>query len=176
MARLTLSNGDGHVIDPSTRSCRIGRADGNDVVLEHDTHASRHHAEITSTGDSWSIRDLGSRNGTWVNGERVTECGLGDGDLVRVGSTDFVFVERFDPELTEDYVAPEPPRPGPPLSAREREILTLVAEGTTDEHIAAALFISVATVRSHLDRIRDKTGCRRRPELTRLAIHLGLIP
>ncbi|MDQ6948315.1 MAG: DNA-binding response regulator, partial [Actinomycetota bacterium] len=40
---------------------------------------------------------------------------------------------------------------------------------------ANTLFISVATIRSHLDRIRDKTGRRRRPELTRLAVELRLV-
>jgi DNA-binding CsgD family transcriptional regulator len=41
--------------------------------------------------------------------------------------------------------------------------------------IATQLFISVRTVRTHLDRIRDKTGCRRRADLTRLALSAGLI-
>jgi DNA-binding NarL/FixJ family response regulator len=62
------------------------------------------------------------------------------------------------------------------LSSRERELLGLVGQGLTDKEIAAALVISLATVRSHLDRIRDKTGRRRRPELTRLADELGLTP
>ena len=61
------------------------------------------------------------------------------------------------------------------LSTRERELITLVAQGRTDAQIAAQLFISVRTVGSHLDRIRDKTGCRRRVELTRLALSSGLI-
>ena len=61
------------------------------------------------------------------------------------------------------------------LSARERELSTLVAQGRTDAQIAAELFISVSTVRSHLDRIRDKTSCRRRADLTRLALQAGLI-
>jgi DNA-binding NarL/FixJ family response regulator len=60
------------------------------------------------------------------------------------------------------------------LSSRERELLGLVGGGLTDKEIAASLVISLATVRSHLDRIRDKTGCRRRPELIRLADELGL--
>ena len=55
------------------------------------------------------------------------------------------------------------------LTAREREILSLLADGETDADIAERLFISVSTVRSHLDRIRDKTGHRRRAELARLA-------
>jgi predicted ATPase/DNA-binding CsgD family transcriptional regulator len=60
------------------------------------------------------------------------------------------------------------------LSARERELVTLVAQGRTDAQIAAQLYISIRTVRSHLDRIRDKTGCRRRADLTRLALAAGL--
>jgi DNA-binding CsgD family transcriptional regulator/tetratricopeptide (TPR) repeat protein len=66
--------------------------------------------------------------------------------------------------------------PGPgKLSARERELVTLVAQGRTDAQIAAQLYISIRTVRSHLDRIRDKTGCRRRADLTRLALAEGLV-
>jgi len=76
--------------------------------------------------------------------------------------------------------APAPPSsqpaPGPArLSGRERELVTLVAQGCTDAQIAAQLFISIRTVRSHLDRIRDKTGCRRRADLTRLALAEGLV-
>ena len=74
------------------------------------------------------------------------------------------------------------PHPGPPaaapglatLSKRERELVTLVARGRTDAQIAAKLYISIRTVRSHLNRIRDKTGCRRRADLTRLALSAGL--
>jgi predicted ATPase/DNA-binding CsgD family transcriptional regulator len=61
------------------------------------------------------------------------------------------------------------------LSARERELVTLVAQGRTNAQIAAQLYISVRTVGSHLDRIRDKTGCRRRADLTRLALTTGLV-
>ena len=69
-----------------------------------------------------------------------------------------------------------PAAPGPgTLSARERELVTLVARGRTDAQIAAQLYISIRTVRSHLDRIRDKTGCRRRADLTRLALTTELI-
>lgn len=62
-----------------------------------------------------------------------------------------------------------------PLSQRERQVLALLAEGDRDQDIADALSISVRTVRSHLDRIREKTGRRRRPELTRLAIEKGIV-
>ncbi len=61
------------------------------------------------------------------------------------------------------------------LTPREKEVLALVAAGERDTDIAEELFISIRTVRSHLDRIRDKTGYRRRPDLTRLAIKEGLM-
>ena len=61
------------------------------------------------------------------------------------------------------------------LSARERELVTLVAQGHTNAQIAARLHISARTVTSHLDRIRDKTGHRRRADLTRLALEEGLV-
>lgn len=60
------------------------------------------------------------------------------------------------------------------LSARERQVLSLVAAGERDQDIADALEISIRTVRSYLDRIRDKTGQRRRTELTRYAIENGV--
>jgi predicted ATPase/DNA-binding CsgD family transcriptional regulator len=61
------------------------------------------------------------------------------------------------------------------LTPRERELVTLVARGHTDAQIAGQLYISVRTVSSHLDRIRDKTGCRRRADLTRLALSASLV-
>ena len=86
--------------------------------------------------------------------------------------------------MAATLLAAEGPRQSPaapatadqlPLSARERQLVTLVAHGHTDAQIAAQLYISVRTVRTHLDRIRDKTGCRRRADLTRLALSAGLV-
>ena len=74
---------------------------------------------------------------------------------------------------------PGPPQPATPgqgrLSAREGQLVALVAQGRSDAQIAAELYISIRTVRSHLDRIGDKTGCRRRVDLTRLALTAGLV-
>ena len=60
------------------------------------------------------------------------------------------------------------------LTSREQELLLLVGKGLTDKEIAAAMVISIATVRSHLERIRKKTGRRRRLELIRLTDDLGI--
>jgi DNA-binding CsgD family transcriptional regulator len=61
------------------------------------------------------------------------------------------------------------------LSARERELVTMVAQGRTNAQIAAQLHVSARTVGSHLDRIRNMTGCRRRADLTRLGLQAGLV-
>ncbi len=62
------------------------------------------------------------------------------------------------------------------LSERERDIVALLAGGATDAQIARHLYLSVNTVRSHLERIRDKTAARRRTDLVRYAIQAGIDP
>ena len=75
----------------------------------------------------------------------------------------------------------EVPPPSPPpaglaeLGPRERELVTLVAQGASNAQIAERLTISVRTVASHLDGIQARTGCRRRSDLTRLALTAGLV-
>ena len=67
----------------------IGRHGDNEIVLP-DGQVSRHHAEIVMQGGRWLITDLGSANGTYVNGKRLTGPQvLSHGDLVRVGQTQF---------------------------------------------------------------------------------------
>ena len=66
--------------------------------------------------------------------------------------------------------------PPGPLSARERQIMALLAGGASNAKIAETLFVTPNTVRTHLDRIRDKTGARNRAELTRYAIQAGIEP
>ena len=66
--------------------------------------------------------------------------------------------------------------PAVPLSAREQEIMALLAGGASNAKIAQTIFVTPNTVRTHLDRIRDKTGARNRAELTRYAIQAGIEP
>ncbi|WP_405497104.1 LuxR C-terminal-related transcriptional regulator [Streptomyces sp. NBC_00096] len=74
-------------------------------------------------------------------------------------------------------VGPDPQAaPACHVTDRERQILELVAHGETDHGIALRLGISEHTVHSHLDRLRDKIGSRRRADLTRFAITHDLIP
>ncbi|MGA8534064.1 MAG: FhaA domain-containing protein [Candidatus Tumulicola sp.] len=71
-------------------SARIGRADECDVLLA-DPSVSRAHAILETAGDEPTVRDLGSTNGTFVNGERVESKGLRDGDELRFGNTRMQF-------------------------------------------------------------------------------------
>jgi DNA-binding CsgD family transcriptional regulator len=152
----------------------IGRGVENDIVLTGDMRVSRHHAQVAERDGDWVLEDLRSRNGIYLNGQRVTESPLRDGDRIKIGGSSFVFSTEHDPMATIADTRGAELTAKPTLSPREREILGLLCRGSTDQQIAEALIISLSTVRSHLDRIRDKTGCRRRSELTRLAIEIGL--
>jgi DNA-binding CsgD family transcriptional regulator len=152
----------------------IGRDPANDVILYQDKLVSRSHAEIVLKNGQWYVVDLDSRNGTTVNGRSAHRYPLRDGDLIGVGSTTFAFVAESDPHVTEAAMVVPPDDPLVNLTEREREVLRLISEGLTDKLIAERLFISTNTVRSHLERIREKTGLRRRSEMTRFAIGIGL--
>jgi hypothetical protein len=64
----------------------IGRSSACQLVLADDT-VSRRHAELRAEDGRWLLRDLGSSNGTWVNGRRVIEAEVRPGDLVQLGAT-----------------------------------------------------------------------------------------
>jgi hypothetical protein len=70
----------------------VGRLASCDVCLA-DANTSRQHAAFVAEGAGWRIEDLGSTNGTLVNGERVDSLRLRDGDVVVVGVTELVFHE-----------------------------------------------------------------------------------
>jgi pSer/pThr/pTyr-binding forkhead associated (FHA) protein len=157
----------------------IGRSPDNDIVLSNEPTVSRRHAELVHDGSGWAVRDLGSHNGTYVNGVRVAEDqthAITPSDVVGVGNVTVRLLPGADVDgmTVEDASGLDAHRLLTALSQREREVLALVAAGRTDEQVATELYISVKTVHSHLDRIRDKTGLRRRAELTRLAVRLGL--
>ena len=69
---------------------RIGRALDNDIVVS-DASVSRHHASIEYRHGGFVVRDLGSQNGTWLAGQRVSEVSLGSGDALRLGDAVFTF-------------------------------------------------------------------------------------
>jgi Nif-specific regulatory protein len=93
---MTLGNRAGTIIrlDPAKEN-RIGRGLECVVVLE-DPLCSRVHAIIRREDDRWVLSDADSRNGSFVNGQKVDDATLVDGCRIRVGSTEFCFHDDFD--------------------------------------------------------------------------------
>ena len=83
---LEVLDGDrvGDVVPVGDRAVRIGRRPGNDLILA-DEKTSGVHAEVVPEGDRHVLRDLGSTNGTFLDGKRVTELVLTPGDEVTIG-------------------------------------------------------------------------------------------
>ncbi len=75
----------------------IGRSSSSDIVLD-DQKVSRNHAVIKRRGSAFVVRDLGSRNGTWLGEKRVDAETLGPGDTVRVGDAQIVYKAAFEAE------------------------------------------------------------------------------
>ncbi|MEO8246692.1 MAG: DUF3662 and FHA domain-containing protein [Chloroflexota bacterium] len=71
----------------------VGRASDNDVIVD-DPLVSRHHCQLKLQHGAYGFADLGSRNGSFVNGQAVSEIALGPGDVIRIGSTDIEFQVR----------------------------------------------------------------------------------
>lgn len=76
----------------------IGRDPSCDIPLD-DAGVSRRHAEIRRVGDHFVVSDLGSKNGTLVQGERIDERQLCDGDLIRIGASVFKYLRLNEVEL-----------------------------------------------------------------------------
>ncbi|MBV8159514.1 MAG: FHA domain-containing protein, partial [Acidimicrobiia bacterium] len=166
----------------------IGRADTNDVAVSGDERASRLHALVESLPAGWSVRDLGSTNGTFVNGERiVAERALRAGDEIRVGDTTLVFrAERGADERRRTMRYEKPPE----LTPRERDVLRVLCrrpqagdlfhEPASTRQIAGELHVSDAAVKAHLLKLYDKFGIygegeRRRALLANEAVRRGAI-
>jgi DNA-binding CsgD family transcriptional regulator/tetratricopeptide (TPR) repeat protein len=124
----------------------------------------RHHAELRATLGDAAFEEAYARGRT-----------LSQADAIALAAAAAEPEPAAEPTLT---VTAGQPAAGlsDPLSVREREIVALLAAGASDAQIAGRLFLSVNTVRSHLERIRDKTGARRRAELVRYAIQAGIGP
>ena len=86
-ARITVGDRE---YEMDSRRAVIGRSRECDIQIS-DPNASRRHAEIRRDGDAFSVVDLGSTNGTDVNGRRTQRATLSDGDRITIGTTDLVF-------------------------------------------------------------------------------------
>ena len=83
---------EGNVFELDVAALSVGRGSGNDIPISADEYASSRHARFEPRRDGLYVEDVGSTNGTFVNGIRVTrERKLAPGDIVRVGQTDLRF-------------------------------------------------------------------------------------
>jgi len=96
----------------------VGRGQDADVQIL-DSSLSRKHCSLERDEESFTIEDLGSRNGTWVNGERIERRKLAAGDSVRFGGVEFEF--RCEPErrrMSANLIASFPELPGHEVKER----------------------------------------------------------
>lgn len=84
---------DGLHLPLKTKWTRIGRDPGNDLVLNDDGFASRYHAWITYEAEAFWVEDLGSTNGTVLNGQPLAERKLlSSGDKIKIGDSEITFL------------------------------------------------------------------------------------
>ncbi|HMO56797.1 MAG TPA: DUF3662 and FHA domain-containing protein [Roseiflexaceae bacterium] len=92
-ARLLLTlRGINHTIPLESTLLTIGRGLNNDIILE-DERVSRHHAQLRYRARRFWIADVGSTNGTFVNGEQIAEQVLRDNDTISLGGLEVIFKE-----------------------------------------------------------------------------------
>lgn len=170
----------------------LGKASTNAVALDHDATVSRLHAILENHGSAWSIRDVGSRNGTYVNGEKITaERVLRSGDEVRVGKSRLVYLEARqagDP-IDEATIVPDASQLPPRLTRREVDVLMVLCrplvsddpfpEPVSVKQMAGELFVTEAAVKQHLQNLYDKfsipTEGDRRVRLANEALRRGAV-
>jgi hypothetical protein len=168
----------------------IGRAEQNDLGLTWDAEASRAHAQLELVGGDWTLADDGlSRNGSFVNGERIHgRRRLCDGDTLRLGRTSLVFRA---PVSVGDSTADAGSFALARLTDGERRVLVALcrpfgsddrsAVPASNRDIGEELHLSLAGVKTHIRALFAKLGIddlpqyAKRTELARRALDEGLV-
>jgi pSer/pThr/pTyr-binding forkhead associated (FHA) protein len=165
----------------------VGRHAASDVALTWDSEVSRLHAVLERVAGRWTLCDDGlSRNGSFVNGERVSgRRVLADGDAITVGRTLLVY-RSFQPAEPAATTATTTSLTPPELTAAQLRVLRALCDDRygappSNRELADELFLSVDTVKSHLRElfrafaVPDLPQNRKRAELVRRAHELGLV-
>ena len=170
------------------RPVTIGRSQDTTLRLTDDTEVSRLHAVIEKVASGWSVRDLGSRNGTHVNGERVLgERVLRPDDEIQVGGVRVFF--RAD-DVGGSHTVTRSVSRAPLLTRREQAVLQtlcrpvalgdMFTEPTSVRQMAAGLRVTETAVKHHLSNMYAKFGIpeggdRRRVLLANEAFRRGAV-
>jgi predicted component of type VI protein secretion system len=143
--------------EPAGDRSTIGKAAENDIAVDDDATASGLHAVLERFPAGWCVTDLGSSNGTWVNGERIwASRRLRHGDEIRIGQTRIVFRDPPAPAGAATEVEQAPPA----LTARKCDVLVALCrpllardnftEPASTRAIADELVFTQAAVKRHL--------------------------
>ena len=165
----------------------VGKGAENDVVIAGDPTASRLHAVVERFPAGWCVTDVGSSNGTYLNGERIwAQQRLRHGDEMRIGRSRLLFRNSADVGQTVTQTEAQPPV----LTNRERDVLVVLCRPLLDRdlftepasirEIAADLVVSEAAVKQHLANLYDKfevgeEQSHRRTRLANEAIRRGAV-
>jgi pSer/pThr/pTyr-binding forkhead associated (FHA) protein len=165
----------------------VGKDPANDVVIRDDRKISRVHLVLEAVGPGWTITDVGSRNGTYLNGERLLGSQLlRRSDEILAGSTRIVFGTAGASAQVSETVAGKAP---PKLTPRETDVLvalsrpvleqSMLTEPSSVSAIAAELVVSDSAVKKVLTRLYDKFDLhdaeRRRGRLVAEALARGAV-
>jgi len=158
----------------------LGRSTDCELVVPFDS-VSRRHAEIAVENGKVHVRDLGSRNGTFIDNHRIRSGTLDVGRHLRFGSIAFV-LQQVDGVLAEHEEMEtsritEDSRESlwakrDKLTEAQRRVYDLLIDGSSEKEIAAQLHLSTNTVHSHIQAIFAIVGVHSKPKLIALARQL----
>ncbi len=111
MAKIQLTTPDGNTFEAELTADRmsVGRAEGNDLVIP-DGSVSSSHGEFANEDGIWTFTDLGSTNGTKVNGERVDRVELGHGAQFEIGNVAVTFNDAASRASAQRNISSAAPR------------------------------------------------------------------
>lgn len=175
---LVFRDGEGEqqivILDHARDLLSVGRDDECDVRIGWDERVSRLHARLERSGGSWFVHDASfSRNGTFLNGERVNgHRTLTDGDELRFGATGMRF--RDTSPKQPSTVASGVALTGPTISPAQRKVLVALcrpyeqrsrwAKPASNRQVATELYLSVDVVKGHLRILFARFGLEDLPQ------------
>ncbi len=157
----------------------LGQSAECDFVIDDPT-ISRRHAELMIKESEWLVTDLNSRNGTFVEKQRIQTSQISRGQAVSFGSVQFVVSAEAICSAEDAETAIPPPTPGDngpsitavgeTLSEAQRKVFDLLLTGSAEKTIARRLHLSQHTVHNHVRTIFRIKGVHSRAELFALLL------